>query len=311
MTRVDIFLVLLITVSALAVVTARHEARKLFLALQQAQKVGRDLEVEWERLLLKQEARVASPLRLWPPSVDVDTLPDLPFTAVDTWVKVELPKAHAGILSAPAFLLRFQTNRARGNRFYSAFLCQPFQAPDTGIPVDVAAALAEPDLQLRAGCKYCHGLLEPVAAFWGRWVENGAAYLDPMGFPPFHSGCETCAKSGNLCTAECKLFYNTKALSDKEKTFLGWLEAYTFLATAHHKHIDQGPKLMALTATVDQRLPRCVARRTAEWLLGREVVEEQELAWIDDLAVQFAQGGLKMRSLVATIAASDVYRRVR
>jgi cell division protein FtsL len=54
MTRVDIFLVLLITVSALAVVTARHEARKLFLELQQAQKVGRDLEVEWERLLLKQ-----------------------------------------------------------------------------------------------------------------------------------------------------------------------------------------------------------------------------------------------------------------
>ena len=54
MTRVDIFLVLLITVSALAVVTARHEARKLFLELQRVQKVGRDLEVEWQRLLLKQ-----------------------------------------------------------------------------------------------------------------------------------------------------------------------------------------------------------------------------------------------------------------
>ncbi|MBM4189703.1 MAG: cell division protein FtsL [Betaproteobacteria bacterium] len=54
MTRIDIFLVLLITVSALAVVTARHEARKLFLDLQQVQKTGRDLEVEWERLLLKQ-----------------------------------------------------------------------------------------------------------------------------------------------------------------------------------------------------------------------------------------------------------------
>lgn len=54
MTRVDIFIVLLITVSALAVVTARHEARKLFLELQRVQKVGRDLEVEWQRLLLKQ-----------------------------------------------------------------------------------------------------------------------------------------------------------------------------------------------------------------------------------------------------------------
>ncbi len=259
----------------------------------------------------RHQAQVSTPLRLSPVPLDVNTLPDLPFAAMDTWVKIELPKAHAGILSAPAFLLRFQTNRARGNRFYSAFLCQPFQAPDTGIPVDAAAALAEPDLQLRAGCKYCHGLLEPVAAFWGRWVENGAAYLDPMGFPPFHSGCDTCAKTGNLCTPECKLFYNTKALSDKEKTFLGWLEAYTFLASAHQKHIDQGPKLMALTAAVDQRLPRCVARRTAEWLLGRELVDEEELAWTDTLAVEFAQGGFKMRSLVATIVASDVYRRVR
>ncbi len=54
MTRIDIFLALLIMVSALAVVTARHEARNLFLELQRVQKVGRDLEVEWHRLLLKQ-----------------------------------------------------------------------------------------------------------------------------------------------------------------------------------------------------------------------------------------------------------------
>ncbi len=54
MTRIDIFLVLLITVSALAVVTARHEARKSFQELQKTQKIGSDLEVAWERLLLKQ-----------------------------------------------------------------------------------------------------------------------------------------------------------------------------------------------------------------------------------------------------------------
>lgn len=54
MTRINIFLVLLIMVSALAVVTARHEARKLFLELQRVQEAGRNLEVEWERLLLKQ-----------------------------------------------------------------------------------------------------------------------------------------------------------------------------------------------------------------------------------------------------------------
>ncbi len=54
MIRINVFLVLLIMVSALAVVTARQEARKSFQALQKEQEVGRDLEVAWERLLLKQ-----------------------------------------------------------------------------------------------------------------------------------------------------------------------------------------------------------------------------------------------------------------
>lgn len=54
MTRAEWVLVLLLLVGALSVVTARHEARKLFLDLQQVQKKGRDLEVDWERLLLSQ-----------------------------------------------------------------------------------------------------------------------------------------------------------------------------------------------------------------------------------------------------------------
>lgn len=54
MTRLNIFFALLIVLSALSVVTARHEARKSFLALQSVQKEGRGLEVTWERLLLQQ-----------------------------------------------------------------------------------------------------------------------------------------------------------------------------------------------------------------------------------------------------------------
>ncbi len=259
----------------------------------------------------KHQAQLSAPLRMTPTPIDVASLPNLAFTDEDTWVKVDLPKAHAGILTSPAFLLRFQTNRARGSRFYNSFLCQPFQAPDTGIPVDAAAALAEPDLQKRAGCKYCHALLEPVASFWGRWVANGAAHLDPVTYPPYRNDCDTCAKSGQLCSPECKLFYKTVAFSEPEKAFFGWLEPYVFLQTPHQKNVDQGPKLMALAAVVDQRLPRCAARRTAEWLLGREVEGDEELAWIDELSVAFVQGGFSYRKLVSAIVTSDVYRRVR
>jgi cell division protein FtsL len=54
MTRLNIFFALLVVLSALSVVTARHEARKSFLALQSVQKEARGLEVVWERLLLQQ-----------------------------------------------------------------------------------------------------------------------------------------------------------------------------------------------------------------------------------------------------------------
>jgi hypothetical protein len=257
------------------------------------------------------QAQLCAPLRMTPTPVDPSTLPALTFDQVDTWVKISLGKEQAGILTAPAFLLRFQTNRARANRFYNTFLCQPFQAPDEGIPVDAASAVSEPDLQKRPGCKYCHALLEPVSAFWGRWVQNGAGFLDPVTFPPWRADCDACAKTGQQCSIECSLHYQTKALSEPEKAFYGWLGAYVFRAEAHKKHIDQGPKLMALTTVVDARLPKCVVRTTAQWLLGRELSGADELQWSDDLALSFVQGGYSYRTLVGAIVRSDRYRRVR
>lgn len=40
--------------SAILAITARHEARELFKELRAEQRQSRDLEVEWERLLLEQ-----------------------------------------------------------------------------------------------------------------------------------------------------------------------------------------------------------------------------------------------------------------
>ena len=56
-----------------------------------------------------------------PAPLDADLLPDIPFTANDDWHEVELPNQHAGFLTRPAFLLRFQTNRARPIGFMTRF----------------------------------------------------------------------------------------------------------------------------------------------------------------------------------------------
>lgn len=54
MLKLNIALALLLVVCAIAVVSARHQARKLFVELQQAQAEARALDIEWGRLLLEQ-----------------------------------------------------------------------------------------------------------------------------------------------------------------------------------------------------------------------------------------------------------------
>jgi hypothetical protein len=258
----------------------------------------------------KNQSQMARRQPMTPVPLDVDALPNLGFMDKNKWVEVALPSHHAGILTNPAFLLRFQTNRARANRYYNTFLCQPFQAPDTGIEVDAKSVLSQPDLQKRAGCKYCHALLEPTAAFWGRWVENGAGYLDKEAFPAFSEQCHICALTGKQCSKACKTNYLIKSSSDTEDEYLGMLKAYVFRQDVHKKHVEYGPKLMALATVADHRLPRCMTRTVASALFGRDLLPE-ERDWADQAAIEFVQQGYSYRSIVKAVVTSDFYRRVR
>jgi hypothetical protein len=259
---------------------------------------------------LRYQSELYANVRLIPHAVPVEDLPDLAYTDEDTWVQLETPDHHAGILTSPAFLLRFQTNRARANRYHNAFICQPFQPPSGGIPLDDGNTKQNPDLQLRQGCKYCHALLEPGASFWGRWTSNGAGYLDPDTYPPFRQDCHTCAVTGLGCTDLCRRYYKVNSLSAEEDDYLGWLQAYEFRREEHIAHIEFGPELLGLSSTVDHRMPSCVARKAGEWLMGREMTEDEK-GWIDALALDFVGSGYRYRELVKAIVMSPTYRRVR
>lgn len=243
-----------------------------------------------------------------PSPIPMELVPDLPFTAVDEWVRIELPETHAGVLTRPAFLLRFQTNRARANRFFNAFLCQPFQPPSAGLPV---GGEPTPDIQLRDGCKYCHALLEPAGAHWGRWAERGIAYLSPERFPREREDCLNCALRGQSCSLECRQQYITKANSPEEEIYLGQLNGYFFRRPEHERYVEQGPKLMAFSAFTDDRLPKCAAKNAAQWLLGRDLDAEGDAEWITTLGAELVTGGYSYRNLVKSIVTSPRYRRVR
>ena len=249
-------------------------------------------------------------LQFDPPPVDIDQLPDVAYTAVGDWHAVELSQEHAGVLTDPAFLLRFQTNRARANRYATAFLCQPFSAPPGGLPSPADNCSSEPDLQQRCGCKYCHAQLEPAASHWGRWSEQGAAYLDPGRFPRTRPDCEACALRGQQCSDDCRRFYVIDAVDPKEEPYLGGLRAYEFRRAEHERNVEAGPRLLALSTIADNRLPMCSVGNLVRLLFGRDPAAE-EAQWMQSLATGFVQQGYSWRGLVKAIVTSPVYRRVR
>jgi hypothetical protein len=224
-------------------------------------------------------------------------------------MQIDLPGDHAGILTSPAWLLRFQTNRGRASQFYSQFLCEPLKAEGTLATAD-AEIQAEPDLQEKGGCNICHAVLEPTAAYWGRWTEAGAGFLDPVNYAALDAECYTCATTGLTCSADCNRYYKVKAYHPKEEAYLGQLNWYLFQKDGNQKNVEEGPALMALIEVARNRLPDCTARTLAQNLLGREVTLDEQ-GWIDELVVTFAGSDFSYRELVKAVIMSPIYRRVR
>jgi hypothetical protein len=257
---------------------------------------------------LKYQAALDAGLSFTPHPVPPGILPDIPYAETDTWIQIPLSSDHSGVLTSPAFLLRFQTNRARANKFYDDFLCAPLVAPSDGLPESTDEEAMEPDLQKRSGCNYCHAGLEPTAAYWGRWVQRGSGFLDPISFPSFSTACEQCALNLGSC-AGCDQ-YTTKAYSASEAEYFGYLHSYTFLKDQHVSHPNDGPKVLVYRSMVDHRLPTCITGKVARLLFGRPALPEEE-SWLDAVAHEFVTQGYSFKALVKTLITSDMYRSVR
>jgi hypothetical protein len=258
--------------------------------------------------LLRHQTGLPGAARLSELPLDLDVLPSLAFTDASTWVEIDLGAHHSGVLTSPAYLLRFMTNRARANRYYVSFACQPFQPPEGGIP-EATSSTPTLDLAARDGCKYCHAILEPGAAYWGRWTPSGAGHLPAGAYPAYSEECAGCAAGTVVCSEVCSKYYLTRVLSSEQEPFVGMLAAYEFLDDRHAFHVEEGPSMLVEETVADGRLPTCVARSTASWLLGREPGGDDD-AWVDALASDFVGAGWSYRQLVKAVVLSDAYRTV-
>jgi hypothetical protein len=235
-------------------------------------------------------------------------LPDLPFDQADSWMEVQRGQGHAGLLTMPAYLIKFQSNRGRTNRFFNAFLCQFFQAPPGGLPPADDACQQELDLTKRCGCKYCHQIVEPNAAYWGRWAEAGVMPLNETapnaGDPAFPSFRMSCADP-NTKDPVCKRLYYTTPFGPEDMPYAGMLLPYVFADDVRKANIATGPIGIAQSAVDNGNFAACTVKHLWTQYMGRDVIDAEQPG-LDALSTQFQQG-YSFRGLVRRIVTSPEY----
>lgn len=245
------------------------------------------------------------------PPVDIASLPDVPFND-RTWHTVERASPlHSGILTSMSFLLRFQTGRARANRYHVAFLCDPFIAPDTPLPSAEDPCSDEPNLRERCGCNYCHSRLEPAAAWWGRFADAGTLLLDPAQFPTFLRRCADCAQDpGRPCDFICQRFYVSEIGHEKQAPYAGVLRSYEWRGEAEVERVESGPRGLVEQSLADGSLALCAAEQLFTRLYKRPPTADEKLRELPRFARGFEESGYDFKALVKALVVDPAYRRM-
>lgn len=250
------------------------------------------------------------PIILVPP-VPPAELADIPYTD-RAWRTVERgPAQHSGLLTSMSYLLRFQTGRARANRFHDAFLCDPFVAPPDGLPSPNDPCSDEPNLRERCGCNYCHSRLEPASAYWGRFADAGTLYLDPAQYPSYLARCAACARDPDRqCDFICQRFYVSEIGHDKQAPYAGVLRSYEFRDQAEIDNLEAGPEKLVAEAIESGRLASCVAEKLFTRLYQRAPTADEKAFDLPRHAQAFTASGYDFKALVKALVTDPAYRRM-
>jgi len=243
--------------------------------------------------------------------IDLADVEDMNYTDRDWRTVTRAAEEHAGVLTSTTFLLRFQTARSRANRFYNAFLCEPFQAPNDGLPSPNDECSQEPNLRERCGCNYCHARLEPASAHWGRFAEAGTMYVDPAIYPVFSQRCAACAENPDApCDPYCDKFYVTDIGHPKQAPFAGVLKSYEFRPPEEVASLEAGPRALVDLHVADGRIAACAATQVFRRLYRREPTQDEQLFELAEIARDFQGGNFDFKQLVRTLLVSEGYRRM-
>ena len=234
-----------------------------------------------------------------------------------SWYAITREAPHSGILTLPAYTLRFQTNRGRANRFRIAFLNQYFVAPSTpdrqGCTDDAA------DVTQRCYCRDCHRVLEPLAAHFAQISEAGSGLLtdfDKIVYTQAECNAQIMPGSSSVCS---RFYAKGEAPDPKDatKTITAWRLLPLEYADAHPEvaaNFDKGPEALAKQIIDDGSLARATVAHLFAFLVRRELnldpaSEDNEIPLLDELAKEF-QADDNLPRLAKRIVQLAVFRRM-
>lgn len=246
------------------------------------------------------------------PPIAREAVPDLKFSAPqDQWQAYLRDENASGVLTTPGWLYRFPTQRSRVAQFYDAFLCQSFVPPVDAIAPDPEDSCnRENNLAKRCGCNYCHAVIEPTGAHWGRYGERNAQFLDVARFPKFDAKCRDCALAGNTgCDGECGN-YVMQAYDGDGANSLGMLKSYLYRTASDEANISGGPRLLVQRMLQTGDLERCTVKRIWNELLGRPMAAQEETLYLQQLTDGFVDGKHNLKHLIEAVVGTAAYRRI-
>jgi hypothetical protein len=251
------------------------------------------------------------------PSAQDYPLPDAPDWLDKAFRREKRAGVHSGILTLPAFTLRYQTNRGRANKVYQALMGKYFIPPD---PSDTMCETEGTDLTKRCVCRKCHETLEPLAAYFGAVAEAGSAVVNelPVEYPDYNA-CKAIfppASSSSWCN---RLYIETEIAPDKSVYRQRALE----LMDAHPEqkaNYDAGPAglFAAATAKTSEGEPglfwQATARQMFEYLMKREMDLDPSSAENEREILMKIATGLEstgdFKAMIREIVTLPAYRRM-
>lgn len=256
---------------------------------------------------LRHQSRLSLDLFADPdPTAPMASIP-LAFSSPE-WHPIERSGRHAGVLTAPAYLMRHAAWRQRAHRFYAAFECSSFE-PRGPLPSPSDPCSQPLDLTQRCGCADCHQTLEPMAAHWGRFAEFGFMNLTEDRFPAIglSSVCRAPFESLEQLFL-CSRLYEVEPVGE-ESDYFGHLNAYVFRTAEEVDNIEQGPRKLVEASVASGRFAACAVERMWTRFMHRAPTDVERRDTLPELTRAFIEGGADLRDLVRAIVALPAYGR--